>query len=325
MALSDDQRAMLRLLAQREQGYEDIAALMGLSVDDVRAKVKDALAQLENEGAAAPPLPPEPPAAPAPEPPVAAPPPAPAPPAPTPTPASDPPPAQQAAAAATPPPASPSQPSAPKKPRDRNQLIAIGGGVLALVVIVVLAVLLISGSDGDSSPDGTTAAAGSDTTSQTTANGGEEPDPTMAVLKAVAGQSGSGTAIFGNFEESLVLAVKATGLEPTSAGTQYAIAIAASPTRILPIATTAVGAKGQIEASVKLPAELLLFLANETYSEIVITRANTARLKAEIKKESKEPAYTGVPVLRGKITGSLIGNEAILRQVEEEKASEESE
>ena len=43
MALTDDQRAMLRLLAQREQGYDDIAALMGLSVDEVRAKVKDAL------------------------------------------------------------------------------------------------------------------------------------------------------------------------------------------------------------------------------------------------------------------------------------------
>ncbi len=39
MALSDDQKAMLRLLAQREQGYDDIAALMGLSVEEVRAKV----------------------------------------------------------------------------------------------------------------------------------------------------------------------------------------------------------------------------------------------------------------------------------------------
>ena len=38
---------MLRLLAQREQGYEDIAALMGLSVDEVRAKVKEALDQLD--------------------------------------------------------------------------------------------------------------------------------------------------------------------------------------------------------------------------------------------------------------------------------------
>ena len=52
MGLSDDQRAMLRLLAQREQGYEDIAALMGLSVEEVRARVAEALAQLEDEGAA---------------------------------------------------------------------------------------------------------------------------------------------------------------------------------------------------------------------------------------------------------------------------------
>ena len=41
MALSDDQRALLRLLAQREEGYEDIAALMGLSVDEVRAVLSE--------------------------------------------------------------------------------------------------------------------------------------------------------------------------------------------------------------------------------------------------------------------------------------------
>ncbi len=29
---------MLRLLAQREEGYEDIGALMGLSVSEVRAE-----------------------------------------------------------------------------------------------------------------------------------------------------------------------------------------------------------------------------------------------------------------------------------------------
>jgi outer membrane biosynthesis protein TonB len=47
VALSEDQKAMLRLLAQREQGYGDIAALTGSSVEDVRAKVKDALTGLD--------------------------------------------------------------------------------------------------------------------------------------------------------------------------------------------------------------------------------------------------------------------------------------
>ena len=36
MALSDDQKAILRLLSQRgEQGYEDLSALMGISVEEV--------------------------------------------------------------------------------------------------------------------------------------------------------------------------------------------------------------------------------------------------------------------------------------------------
>ena len=45
MALSDEQNAMLRLLASGEQGYDDIAALMGLSATEVRAKVVGALRQ----------------------------------------------------------------------------------------------------------------------------------------------------------------------------------------------------------------------------------------------------------------------------------------
>src|SRR5829696_1569660 len=47
VALSEDQKAMLRLQAQREEGYDDIAALTGGSVEEVRAKVKGALAELD--------------------------------------------------------------------------------------------------------------------------------------------------------------------------------------------------------------------------------------------------------------------------------------
>src|ERR1700759_149814 len=49
---------MLRLLASGEQGYGDIAALLGLSEDEVRAKVVGALAQLQAEGKPAPDIPP---------------------------------------------------------------------------------------------------------------------------------------------------------------------------------------------------------------------------------------------------------------------------
>ena len=52
---SEDQKAMLRLLAQREEGYEDIGALLGLSTDQVRVKVREALAELDGEGSESPP------------------------------------------------------------------------------------------------------------------------------------------------------------------------------------------------------------------------------------------------------------------------------
>jgi hypothetical protein len=51
--LSDDQKAMLRLLAQREEGYEDMASLMGIGVEELRARVKDALAEVDQTKTAA--------------------------------------------------------------------------------------------------------------------------------------------------------------------------------------------------------------------------------------------------------------------------------
>src|SRR6478672_2767840 len=61
MALSEDQKAMLRLLAQRgEQGYEDLAALMGIEAGEVHARTQEAAAALEAEGIPAPAIPPPP-------------------------------------------------------------------------------------------------------------------------------------------------------------------------------------------------------------------------------------------------------------------------
>ena len=116
MALSDDQRALLRLLAQREQGYEDIAALKGKSVEEVRGEVRAALAALD----APPPEPPPPPEAPS----------APAPP-------------PEPPKGARRPPARPSV--------ERRRLVAIAGGGLAIVAIVLGAVALFGGTSGSGS------------------------------------------------------------------------------------------------------------------------------------------------------------------------------
>jgi hypothetical protein len=52
VTLSDEQRAMMRLLAQRDVGYEDVASLMGISVEEVERKVQEALAEMDEPGEA---------------------------------------------------------------------------------------------------------------------------------------------------------------------------------------------------------------------------------------------------------------------------------
>lgn len=46
MPLQGDQRALLQLICERGQSYEDIAGLLGGSIDDVRAKARSALTEL---------------------------------------------------------------------------------------------------------------------------------------------------------------------------------------------------------------------------------------------------------------------------------------
>jgi hypothetical protein len=341
VALSDEQNAMLRLLASGEQGYDDIAALMGLSVTEVRAKVVGALAQLEAEGKPVPDVPspvpggakPAAAAAPAMQEPVPGPPAnEPSEPEPTVAEASAPKPAAPKAAAtpaggstgATPPPSTP--PSGGRTitlPSGRGAWL-LGGGIAAIVVIVVV-ILLVSGGGGDSSSTSSTASsttpsaetgasenageneAGSESTSGTKA-------PTVAKLVAVDGSEAEGQATFGRIKNKLALAVEATSLEPTTTGTSYTVWLAQSPTKMLPLASTAVKASGKgagdIAAEFEVPVEVLAYLANGTFAELAITRTEDAKVEAAIKvakKEKSTPAYTGEEVLHGQITGPIVG------------------
>ncbi|HEX3362343.1 MAG TPA: hypothetical protein VHS74_15210 [Solirubrobacterales bacterium] len=320
MALSDEQNAMLRLLASGEQSYDDIAALMGLSVTEVRAKVVGALAQLEAEGKPVPDVPspvaggarpaaeatppaPEPPAVSEPEPPAA-----------KPTPPK---------AASTPPPSPP--PSGGRTitlPSGRGAWL-LGGGVIAAIGVIVVVVLLVSG--GGSGNSSSTTSSGSTTPNAET--GGNEnasetgsestsgsKAPTQAKLVAVDGSEAEGRATFGRVKNKLALAVEATGLEPTTTGTSYTVWLAQSPTKMLPLASTAVKASGKgagdIAAEFEVPVEVLGYLANGTFAELAITRTEDAKINTAIKvakKEKTTPAYTGEEVLHGQITGPIVG------------------
>ncbi len=309
MGLTDDQKAMLRLLAQREEGYDDMAALMGISVEEVRERVKEALAEVEE-----PPAPeqePEPPAEPAPTPPPAVEPSAPV----------EPPPAAAEEPAPTPPaPAKPASEPSPKPavtkkrstqipslkvPKDRGALIGLGAG--ALVVLVIVIVLIVGGSGGGSSSSTTSDEAGqTENASELAAN----KNLTQAVLSADDGSEASGQAIFGRFKKKVLLQVTGEGLEPSSAGESYAVWLSHSGQAMVPVGTVKVKDPGKLAARFEVPPTVLVLVARGAFDTIEVTRTSDSALNAAIakaRKTEKESSYTGTPVLSGKITGPLVG------------------
>jgi hypothetical protein len=290
MALTDDQRAMIRLLAQREEGYEDIAALMGLSVGEVRARVREALAELGSEASAAGPV-----AGDRGRPRAGA----------SSTPPSPAPPAEEAAEPK-------GDGSAPdgrrpglaltglKLPKDRGARIGLGAGAAAVAVLIV--VLALSG--GDSNSTTTTAAS---TAAEPAAV--ESKELTQAVLSPVNGGAGKGRALFGRIKKTPVLQVEATGLEPSPKGSSYTVWLYKSPQLVLRVGAVSVGKSGGIGAQFPIPTELLAYVASGAFDQVDVSLTNDAAYRAEVakaKREKRLPAYTGEDVLRGKITGPAV-------------------
>ena len=294
MPLTDDQRAMLRLLAQREEGYEDIAALKGLSVEEVRAEVKAALAQLEaDRGAEA-------------EPPVV-----------EPVEQEEP---VKAAAPAEPPreehraekPSPPPKPDAaakptarhsrPSVPPERRRLLVLTGGALGVVAVVLIAIALIGG-DGGSSSSTTAAAPAAETAAA------ENGKVTQAVLEPVEGASGSGRAVFGRLGKKVVLQVTAEDLEPTADGESYTVWLYRTPKLTLRVGSVTVGDSGQLGARFPIPTELLAYIASGAFDQIYVSRTSDAAYQREVaqaKKNKTLPRYLGETVLTGEITGPVV-------------------
>ncbi len=291
MALTDDQKAMLRLLAQREEGYEDMAALMGISVEELRVRVKEALSEVEEpEAPTEPAEAPEQatPIAPPPPPPVAEQPPVPAPPAPA-----------------------PSRPAARPSPlarlrgtKDRGALIGVGAG--ALVVLALVIVLILGGDDGGSSSTATSSTG--DGASLTAA---EESKLTQAILEPTDGSDASGRALFGRYKKSVLLQIEAEGLEPSPPGETYTIWLYRSPKLVLRIGAVPVEEKdeGKLAVQLPVPTQVLSYVAGGAFDQVDISLTSSAAYKAALAKAKTErrlPPYTGESVLRGEITGPAI-------------------
>jgi len=327
VALSDDQKAILRLLSQRgEQGYEDLSALMGIGADEVYKRAKDAAAALEAEGIPAPSIPEPPgggdspsvakdgeaPPGESPPPPVASKPEQPTPP-PKPAPAAS----EQPTPLALP-------KGKPKPPLRKEIKLLEGRGLWALLagaaIVILFVVFVLFGGGDDGGGDSTTASSSSSegtVAALEKASEGGSKEVTKASLTAVDGGDAVGVAVFGRVKNTLALQVAAEGLEPAEEGESYTIWLAASPEKMLPLASTEVGEDGKIGAQVEVPTEVLAYLANETFRQIAITRTEETQLKASLAKATKEktaPAYTGDEVLNGEVTGPIVGAASRLKE-----------
>jgi hypothetical protein len=296
VALTDDQRAMLRLLAQNEEGYEDIAALKGIPVEQVKAEVRAALtaAAAEQEEVAAPEASKE--AEPAPPPP--------------------PPSSTQELPSPPPPPAKPAAPRRPPLrapgasiPPERRRFLILAGGGLASVAVVLILIAVIGGGS-DSSGSGSTAAEGGTATETASAEGGANAKLTQADLQPVAGQSGEGRAIFGRVgKEEIVLQVAAQGLKPNAKGESYTVWLYRSPKVVLRVGGAEVGKSGRLGVQLPIPAELLAYVAGGAFKQIYVSRTSNAAYEAAVERAKKQkalPPYSGETVLTGEITGPVV-------------------
>jgi hypothetical protein len=335
VGLSDDQKAILRLLAQRgEAAYADLSALMGVSPEEIYTRAKDAAAALEAEGIPSPRIPKpsggegggdspagdrlggESPSGESPPP--------------VPPKAEKPAPKEQEQV--KPAPALPKGP--PKPPLKKELKLLENRGLWAILagvaILVIFLVIVLVGGGSDSGSGGDTSASGSTSgTASSCENVGKAPKPdgkavaalaaatlknggkeaTRAVLQPVDGSESGGLAVFGRVKKSLALQVVAEGLSPSS-NCGYTIWLAASEKKMLPLASTKVGKDGKLGTQVEVPVEILAYLANETFGQIAVTRTDESQLKASLAKATKEkkaPVYTGTEVLRGTVTGPIVG------------------
>ncbi|HYG95706.1 MAG TPA: hypothetical protein VD741_01235 [Solirubrobacterales bacterium] len=191
-------------------------------------------------------------------------------------------------------------------------LWTILAGAAAVVLFVVFVIVGGDGTGGDETTTTTSASTPSGETVAALEKASEQgsKEVTKASLEAVDDSDAVGVAIFGRVKKSLALQVAAEGLEPASDGESYTIWLAASPEKMLPLASTEVGEDGRIGAQVEVPVEVLAYLANETFGQIAITRTDDSQLRASLAKATKEkdaPVYTGDEVLRGDVIGPIVG------------------
>lgn len=258
---------MMRLLAQRDVGYEDVASLMGISVEEVEARVQEALAEMDEPAAVEP--------------------------------ASEErrPPRRRPERRPRPPRRPLPRPRL-NVPAERRRFVTLTAGALAAVGVLLLVIYLIAGSGGGggavSEPAAESAAASANVTQATLEPVGESEAQGQALFGRIRNTAvlqvqaeglqpsppGKSYTVWLYRSPKLALRVGSVKVKKTGLGAQFPL-----PNELLGI--LAQGAFDRVNVS----------LTDDAAYKAEIASA---------KKEKRLPAYAGKTVLSGEITGSLV-------------------
>lgn len=185
--------------------------------------------------------------------------------------------------------------------RRQRQLIGALLAVGALVVAVVLIATGVFGGDdettsGPSEPRGGNGAGQADT----------ESGITRAVLTPQGGGEATGIAVFARVRNVPVLNINLQELEPTPPGQVYVIWLFGSEQRAFPLTQDQVPESGRLAGAAPIPIQLLAALQAGTFHSVDVSLASAAEVRTEVRSSAERgrlPAHIGESVLRGRIVG----------------------
>ena len=176
-------------------------------------------------------------------------------------------------------------------------------GILGVAALVLVIVLVAGGGGGSDSSDKSAGGGGGGTTTTQQAS---TQGPPRAVLEAQDGSKARGIAVIGQIRQVPTLQVTAFNLEPTTGSQSYAIWLRSSKTGI-PLGRTKVTKTGRMQVRLQLPTQLLQFIGDRTLSNVDVSLVKDAAFKQAVssaRSRKKLPNFTGEDILSGPIVGA---------------------
>lgn len=190
-----------------------------------------------------------------------------------------------------------------------NRLRRTGTGAARLLLICALSGAFIAGCGGGGSDSGTSVAETVEQESTTTAASQRTSGPTRAVLQPVGDDTASGVISFRKKPDGTpVIKVRLVGLRPASDGTRYVIWQLGSRHDMVVVAGYLARGDGRISRKIETATEPFVFIEAGTKTEMLVTEMFSSQWQNVFAGENPwDPPVIGSPLLRGPITGSLVG------------------